>query len=347
MPDNVATPISAQLNNGNSSSSGDFDSWVKLLALLEQSQNSKTKFKNVPMSPEQKQLYDYAFDRIKALPNTTAALAPYATSRALTSNPLDIAALKRGEVGYTPTGTMDRPPANLAGILGGGTGSGSTPTSPGGTSAGAPTTGVAGDPFGHLTSPAGSTGDPFGGMDTSASGNTDLSSVYQKGLDYIKSVGAGGKTAGMTGAIVAQYLGVPAILATAGGKAIAALWDRYIHDPNAVPDLPQTNRFGKDSGVDLTPKHNPGDPYDPSWIPKSNPRTPIQNPGNTIYDPMGLGDTTRFNNNLATDPGQIGSTTQGGDKGFGGYGMDYNDTPFQKLPGGPRGGGGSHGGGLV
>ena len=80
-----------------------------------------------------------------------------------------------------------------------------------------------------------------------------------------------------------------------------------------------------------------------------NRRTNVQNPGNTFFDPMGFGDQSRFNNGLATDPGQIGSVTQGGDKGFG-WGMEYNDNPWTPLPGGPRaghGGGGSSRGGLV
>lgn len=101
---------------GTSSSSGSMDTlaWIKFINDVAQSRKQGS-FQNVPMSPEQKQLYDFSFDRIKNLPDPTKDLYPLAMQHATTNpQPFDIDAAKAGKVAYrSPTFSAH----GLAGVL--------------------------------------------------------------------------------------------------------------------------------------------------------------------------------------------------------------------------------------
>lgn len=114
-----------------------------------------------PLTPQQQAMFDRVNRMLDTTPPTTAfwPILGYDLSHPST---IDIAALKRGEVGFTPAQHMS--PEDLAKVLANAKPTGGAPnttTSPGAT--GAPTNGAPGDPFGHMTAPAGSQGDPFGG----------------------------------------------------------------------------------------------------------------------------------------------------------------------------------------
>jgi hypothetical protein len=353
-PNTLAMKAASSSGTGGTkdTSAGD---WAQWLSFINQVANSRKKpsWQQAPWAPGQQELFNYALNRVKGLPDMSGAMGKYAMTRATENNPIDVAAMRAGKVGYTPTGGANKAdlPSMIA-AMGGGGGSNTTPTGlppPGGTSNGVGPTGVDGDPFGHVTSPAGTSGDPFAGMGTTAGGNTDLHSIFQRGVDYINQHGGSGKAVGLTGSAIAAYLGVPGLLATGAGKILSWLWDRYIGGDTAVANAGN----GQTSAASRTyqPKPNGTDPWNSvdangNIVGTSNHRTPVQTPDNTTFDPMGFGNQSTFNNNLANDPGQSGSDATGGMTGFG-YGMDYDDSLRPTLPGRPRYGGGGFGGGLV
>ncbi len=78
----------------------------------------KGRYQNVPQSPQQAELYNWARGKVDALPDVNKALYPTAISKATASPSLDMDALRAGKPGaYTPPKQM--PEGQLASILGG------------------------------------------------------------------------------------------------------------------------------------------------------------------------------------------------------------------------------------
>lgn len=113
--------------------SGDFN-WVDYARFIndwyQARQNKKnTGFKQTPMSPEQRQVWQYSFDKFKGLPDASADLYPTASYYAKAAPSIDVDAMKGGKTGYK---TVPPPtPAQLSAIISGkGTPSSSPYTSP-------------------------------------------------------------------------------------------------------------------------------------------------------------------------------------------------------------------------
>jgi len=91
--------------------------WLAFATSVYESQK-KGSFQFPPMSPEQKQMLDWAMGVLKQTPNTAAMAMPILQHDLSNRSTLDINALKRGETGYTPGARMSA--AELAKIIGGG-----------------------------------------------------------------------------------------------------------------------------------------------------------------------------------------------------------------------------------
>lgn len=225
-----------------------------------------------------------------------------------------------------------------------------TTTTPGGTTKppgndpGSGPTGVAGDPFGHVTSPAGGPGDPFAGLPDEYRGKipeiTDWISRH-KG-DIVKY-----GVEGIAGIIASQF-GVPASWASGIAGRIYShfagpnIAPRPINWPDASVPVQRPDKNFDPGTEPINPK--PYDPNDPSTWNASPIKRPLAPPYTAVFDPAGFGDQRPFNNNLGSAPGQDTGETTGGTAGFG-YGRPYDDTMRPTLPGRPGyGGAGSRAG---
>lgn len=107
-------------------SNGSLYDWASFFASLYES-NKKGRFQQVPQTPQQTDLYNFASSRVKALPDVNNAIFPTALTNATSSPLLDMDKLRRGEAGaYTAPARLN--PAQLADILKGVNLGGSTST---------------------------------------------------------------------------------------------------------------------------------------------------------------------------------------------------------------------------
>lgn len=167
-------------------------------------------FKNPGMTPEQQQLYGLFFKSLTnpALANNAGDVSNYGRSILGGYGNLGWQSPKTttGEVGYGGHAPVNFDWSKLPSGAGGGTAQ-QPPPAPGG---GAPTNGVAGDPFGHLSAPAGSPGDPFAGLPYGQGGGSG------GGLADFFNQHPGILANGVSGAagILASMLGIPAGVAS-------------------------------------------------------------------------------------------------------------------------------------
>jgi len=89
--------------------------WANFLLKAYKSQQ-KGKFQNVPMTPEQKAIFGWAFNRLTNSPDTTKDLYGYSLSRAYASPKFDMAAAMQGKPSYTPPPNLSS--AELAKLIG-------------------------------------------------------------------------------------------------------------------------------------------------------------------------------------------------------------------------------------
>jgi hypothetical protein len=80
--------------------------WATFLVGLYNSQK-KGKFQNVPMSPDQKQLFDWSYGNLKNTPNSSDVLFPVASHYVTNPSSIDVGALKAGNIGYKPGAPFD------------------------------------------------------------------------------------------------------------------------------------------------------------------------------------------------------------------------------------------------
>lgn len=88
--------------------------WIQFAASYLESQKSGT-FKQIPMSPEQKTMFDWAMHYIQTTPDNRAAIDSMLKFDLGHPSTIDVAALKDGKVGYTPQGHM--PGVDLATMI--------------------------------------------------------------------------------------------------------------------------------------------------------------------------------------------------------------------------------------
>ena len=90
--------------------------WLQAINTLIAS-GHKGQFVQVPQTPEQKALYDWAVQRLTSMPDNTANLYGYAASRAFASPKFDINAAMRGQPAYTPSQPLT--PQQIATLIAG------------------------------------------------------------------------------------------------------------------------------------------------------------------------------------------------------------------------------------
>jgi len=281
--------------------------WAKFIMQVRESQRHGN-FVMPPLTPEQKAMWDRVNRMLDNTPSQTAytPILAYDLGHPAT---LDINALKRGDVGFTPGQHMSY--EDLSKIISGAAKpSGTTPpptSTP--TSAGAPTNGVAGDPFGHMTSPAGSSGDPFGNWPDPSG------TAHNVTWDDIKRYGPQAVNA------------VNAIISATPGMALTAAWNlakRALHigDENKeVPTLPL--RHNDVSGGTLEPN---GQSFGSFYGPM---RYRLSIDGHPILQttPQQLAGQTFLSNQMRGLQNNGAGTPEGqgiGQPGFG-YGLNYDD----------------------
>lgn len=273
----------------------------------------------VPLTPGEqwttdtrKNLYNYASSYTDQFLHGLNGLQPdFQLPNSAVGNPAFMGGIKIPKIDFSKMPSITGTPATT-------TPGGTTP--PGGDQGSGPT-GVAGDPFGHVTSPAGGPGDPFAGLPDEYRGKIpDIAAWAASHAGDIPRLGVQG-----VAGLIASTFGIPASFAA---NIAGRIYDHF-KGPGGIKPLPVN---WPDATVPV--QHPPG--YKPPV------RTPVQTPGNTVFDPMGFGDQRPFNNNLANDPGQFAGDATGGMTGYG-YGMPYDDSMRPRLPG--RGqGAGSRGG---
>jgi hypothetical protein len=167
-------------------------------------------FKNPGLTPEQQQLYGLFFKSLTnpTLANNAGDVSNYGRSILGGYSNLGWQAPKTttGEVGYGGHAPVNFDWSKLPG----GGGGGMAPQAPSAPGVGAPTSGVVGDPFGHLSAPAGSPGDPFTGLPygQGGGGGGGLADFFNQHPGIL----AGG-VSGAAG-ILASMLGIPAGVAS-------------------------------------------------------------------------------------------------------------------------------------
>lgn len=276
--------------------------WLQFAASYQESKKSGT-FVQPPMSPEQKQMFDWAMHYLETTPDnrqTINSILGYDLAHPAT---IDMAALKAGNVGYTPQGHM--PGTDLAAMLRN-TSSGApytpaTGSPPTGLGGGSGPTGVPGDAFGNISSPAGSAGDPFAGMPGDQR-PTDWNTLKTWAGQY-------GPAASAFAASLAS--GNPYMAIVGAGKAIQAYVNGQKPDANKDPQLPVKNPNYPLN--ELTPAGQPP------------PQAPRQNWNQQNPDPWAGAFTRGYQN----APGQVGYESGGG---RGGYTYGYNDSDRTGLP---------------
>lgn len=93
--------------------------WLQFANNLYQSQR-KGKYQPVPLTPEQRDLYNWSRNKVNALPDVNKALYPTAINNAMSSPSLDMDALRAGKPGaYTAPQRMPFDQSTLASVLGG------------------------------------------------------------------------------------------------------------------------------------------------------------------------------------------------------------------------------------
>jgi len=112
--DKTQEPWWKKLLGGGASGLGLMD-WANFLLNAYKSQQ-KGKFQNVPMTPEQKAIFGWAFNRLTNSPDTTKDLYGYSLSRAYASPKFDMAAAMQGKPSYTPPPNLSS--AELAKLIG-------------------------------------------------------------------------------------------------------------------------------------------------------------------------------------------------------------------------------------
>lgn len=173
-----------------------------------------------------------------------------------------------------------------------------TPPKPPMADQGSPNDGIAGDPFGSIAAPAGSSGDPFGDWPTpgsQATSNTTWDDIKKFGPQAI--------------ALATSFLGQ--------GIPLMAIYN-FIK-----------SKFG--GGNQYTGNPNPTGAKWNALTPEGNIREKV-NPG--FASGAAAGFNSGQENRLANDPNQMAPERLGGGQGFG-YGMRYDD---EIPRGGPRGG---------
>jgi hypothetical protein len=77
--------------------------------------HKKGSFKQVPMSPQQTGIFNWAYGNLQNTPNSSQALYPIAAHYVSNPSSIDVAALKRGDVGYHPGAPLSA--SDLAGVI--------------------------------------------------------------------------------------------------------------------------------------------------------------------------------------------------------------------------------------
>lgn len=240
-------------SNSGGMSSADWLRWAQFAYGVQQDKKDP-KFTAIPQTPEQKKLWELYWANVSN-PAVTANrdyLRQFAANQIAQPTPTWTSPHTfSGDVGYGGSGASGNTPSPMKfdwSSYGAATTPASTGTTPpASTSNGSGPTGVAGDPFGHITSPAGSADDPFANFPNPSptAGSTFLPS------NITDIVGRYGKPAGE---IVTAIMTANPLLGVKGAWDAYQAWRAGGKEP---PGLPQTNRF---NNINLAPaggKTNP------------------------------------------------------------------------------------------